>query len=113
MLRQKGIEVKLIQLAQQVAALMTPGIPASDKAKEIAKLNAFAITQTTDSGAIPVPVSPFVFSHGLTYTPSVNLIIMHRQSGDIPFISDINDTTVTITCATNTFSPTIIRIICH
>ncbi len=114
MLRQTGIENRLITLASQITQLLTPGIPLSDKAREIARLNALATTQTKDSGLVPVTFgNTFIFPHNLGYTPSVTLIVAHHQPSDFPYISAIDDNTVTIACASNNLNPTLIRVICH
>lgn len=93
--RQAGIEAKMIALAAQITALLTPGIPVSDKAAEIAKLNAEATAKTYDSSTDPFilatnlgsqwvgiePQASYTFNHNMGYVPIVQ-IVMEPGSGD-------------------------------
>jgi len=112
--RQEGIEKKMLAAGVEISNLTTPGIAPSPKSVMIAKISAKALTETKDSGLVTITnnLGVYSFTHGLGYTPSVNLIIP-QYSGNLPYIKDINDQTVTISVIGSTSSPTIIRIICH
>lgn len=112
--RQEGIEKKMLSAGVEISNLTTPGMPPSSQSTLIAKISAKATTETKDSGLVSITnnLGIYSYTHGLGYTPSVNLIIS-EYTGNLPYIKDINDQTVVVSVTGTTNTPTIIRVICH
>jgi hypothetical protein len=105
MTRQDGIKQKLINLAKT----LFPSFPISQS-----KITDFvlATTQTTDQ-AISVPGTA-IASHGLTYTPSITLVALSPIISIPPYLSDINDITLTIHFpGYSLLTPGVVRVIAH
>lgn len=119
--RQEGIEKNLIKLASDIANTMTPGIPASDKAKDVAKLNAAATAKTYDSSkdpSIPGPYIPlltgfsFVFNHNMGYIPIITIV--NKVPGDhLIYITDLTETHCTVFHISPSTTSALIKIFAH
>lgn len=112
--RQEGIEKNLIELASNIAGLMTPGIPVSDKAKTIAKMNAAATAKTYDSGS-PIPMlasTSKTFNHNMGYIPIITII--NQTPGDhLIYITDLTEIDCTIFHFTGSSNPAMVKIFAH
>lgn len=106
--RQEGIEKNLIQLASAIASLMTPGIPVSDKAAVIAKLNAAATAKTYDSSKDPLllPIhgtyvnmsdgASFTFNHNMGYIPIITIVHGTANGDHFIYITNLTETQCTL-----------------